>query len=216
MSKSRLRSLIRDARMYGGLTEEEWSELDALAEVPRPIDLVREFHVAFGRPVRDVPDVGTPEERVLRVRLMLEEVLEFARAAGIGVSTAGHDGIEIEGLRDLDIYPIAYGATPDLVAMTHELADIRVVVDGTAVQLGLPVEEALAEEIHPANMRKLGPDGRPIVDSNGKVRKPDGWVPADVGRVLGRFTRSGEQTPECDADSHKVNGFCPTCSDGFL
>lgn len=146
--------------------------------------LVKEFHRAFDRPVRDLPEVGSPAERVLRVRLMLEELLEFAKAAGIGIGlTRDPEGYDIETLADLDVYPIAYGASPDLSQMAHELADLQYVVSGTAVQLGIPLQPCV-EEIHMANMRKLGPDGRPIVDANGKVRKPEGWQPANVEKVL--------------------------------
>lgn len=152
-----------------------------------PRDLVRDFHVAFGRPVRETPDVGAPEERVLRVRLMLEEVLEFAKAAGVHVVDSA--GRRVRGLEHLAIGASEF-QEPDLVQMAHELADIQYVVAGTAVQLGIPLD-ACVEEVHAVNMRKLGPDGKPILDSNGKVLKPPEWVPADVGRVLERFKEAG-------------------------
>lgn len=130
---------------------------------------VRAFHEAFGLKVRDTPDVGGPEERVLRVRLMLEEVLEFATAAGVEL------GISAPSFRALD-----------LIAMAHELSDVAYVTHGTAVQLGIPLL-ACVTEVHAANMRKAGPDGKPIVDNMGKVQKPEGWAPADVGAVLRHF-----------------------------
>jgi predicted HAD superfamily Cof-like phosphohydrolase len=163
-----------------------------VAMTRRSTDLVREFHIAFNRPVRDTPDVGSANERVLRVRLMLEEVLEFAKAAGVLVAfdgeiipTVDHLGFSAEIFK------------PDLAQMAHELADVQYVVSGTAVQLGIPLDACVAE-IHSANMRKLGSDGKPIVDAHGKVRKPDGWRPADVASIL-RWERlfQGEQTPEC-------------------
>ena len=158
------------------------------------IDLVREFHVAFDRPVRDTPDVGAPAERVLCVRLMLEEVLEFAKAAGIGVSTKD-EGVEIDRLNDLDVYSIAFGTPPNLVAMAHELADVAYVTHGTAVQFGIPLLPVVAE-VHAANMRKLSPDGKPIVDERGKVLKPAGWRPADVAQVLAGKSHPAPET-EC-------------------
>ena len=147
---------------------------------------VREFHEAFGLKVRDTPDVGAPEERVLRVRLMLEEVLEFARAAGVLVAfdgeiipTVNHLGFSADIIK------------PDLVAMAHELADVAYVTHGTAVQLGIPLLPVVAE-VHAANVRKLSPDGRPIVDARGKVLKPAGWRPADVAGVFKRLNEGEE------------------------
>lgn len=160
-----------------------------MAMTRNPIDLVREFHVAFGRPVRDLPDPGSPEERVLRVRLMLEEVLEFAKAAGVLVA---FDGEIIPTVNHLGFS--AEWFNPDLTAMAHELADIQYVVSGTAVQLGIPIDSCVAE-IHAANMRKLGPDGKPTIDEHGKVRKPDGWKPADVAGVLARHPSHCECAP---------------------
>jgi predicted HAD superfamily Cof-like phosphohydrolase len=147
---------------------------------------VREFHAAMGLPVRDVPDVGTDEERVLGGRLILEEVLEFLRAAGVRVRL---DAMVL-GIGDVVVEVDADGPGPDLVQMLHELADLQYVVSGRRVQFGLPVLTAVAEEIHPANMRKSGPDGRPVRRADGKVIKPAGWQPADVSRVLQRVGES--------------------------
>ena len=47
----------------------------------------------------------------------------------------------------------------------------------------LPLAAALAE-IHRSNMAKLGPDGRPIYRDDGKVMKPEGWTPPNIGGLL--------------------------------
>ncbi len=139
-----------------------------------PQTLVTEFHRKMGLPVASEPTVGAPRQRELRFRLMLEEVFEWGKAAGVRVRLRGATTI-IKGVGELQI-----DAThePDLVQMTHELADVQYVVSGTAAELGLPVREALPL-IHEANMRK-----EPVLDSGGKVRKPEGWVPADVSGLL--------------------------------
>lgn len=150
--------------------------------------MVREFHEAFGITVLDTPNVGTPEERVLRVRLMLEEVLEFARAANVEIRDAD-SYMRLGGLDDFDF---SEGRNkPDLFAMAHELADVAYVTHGTAVQLGIPLL-VCTEEVHNANLRKLGPDGKPNIDERGKVRKPEGWMPANVGAVLKRLSEGEE------------------------
>lgn len=150
---------------------------------------VREFHEAFGLKVRDTPEMGTPDDRVLRVRLMLEEMLEFAKAAGVDVLDA--NGFRILGVDDFDAILPSMTTAPDLTAMAHELADVAYVTHGTAVQLGIPLLPVLSE-VHAANMRKLSPEGKPIVNAQGKVLKPEGWKPADVGAVLKRLNEGEE------------------------
>lgn len=72
----------------------------------------------------------------------------------------------------------------DLPAIARELADVVYVAYGTAHSLGIPLDRVIAE-VHAANMRKFGPDGRPIaVREDGKVLKPDGWTGPDVAAVL--------------------------------
>ena len=149
------------------------------------VEQVRRFHEAMGLPVRTVPDVGTPEERVLGVRLLLEEVLEYAAACAVRVLVHVGRGGVLHGASDLEFEPHDVNQ-PDLVAMTHELGDVQVIVSGRAVQFGLPILDAVTVEIHPANMRKLGPDGKPVRRADGKVVKPEGWQPANVARVVER------------------------------
>lgn len=146
-------------------------------------DVVREFHKAFNRPIRNIPDVGFPHERVLRVRLILEEALEFAKACGVRVSHGvGNSALNMQDLWiGPDIPWQDRGA--DITQMAHELADLSYVVNGSAVQFGIPLRSCM-DVIHDANMRKLGPDGKPILDAHGKVKKPDGWEPANVSHVL--------------------------------
>ncbi|MFP2897828.1 hypothetical protein [Corallococcus sp. 4LFB] len=157
-----------------------------------------EFHEAMGLPVRHLPDVGTDEERVLAGKLILEETLEFLGAAGLCVRTRLEEGDYV-----VEVDPDSPG--PDLGAMLHELADLQYVVAGRAVQFGLPLLAAVSEEIHPANMRKLGPDGRAVRRADGKVIKPEGWVPANVARVLRRAQEGRPTLPErIDASLAKV------------
>jgi len=67
--------------------------------------------------------------------------------------------------------------------LLKELADLRYVVEGTAVSLGLPIEEAYAE-VHRSNMSKLGEDGLPVTRDDGKVLKGPNYTPADMYSVL--------------------------------
>lgn len=184
MKTDAIEVLIDDAKTGGDLKRDErWlvsaakKELDGIKNSDLQT-LVTEFHAKMGLPVASEPTVGTPEQRCLRVRLMLEEVLEFAHAAGVRVfSTVGRHGI-IHGVCDLALEEVD-DREPNLAQMTHELADVQYVVSGTAVELGLPLRKAVSL-IHEANMRKE-PDNK---DSGGKIRKPEGWTPADVSGLL--------------------------------
>ncbi len=67
--------------------------------------------------------------------------------------------------------------------IASELADLMVVVYGTASVLGIELDDVF-REIMRANMRKIGDDGRVRRREDGKILKPDGWYPADIGSVL--------------------------------
>lgn len=45
--------------------------------------------------------------------------------------------------------------------------------------LGVPFNE-IFEIVHSANMAKVGPDGKVIRREDGKILKPEGWVPPDT------------------------------------
>lgn len=152
------------------------AELEAI-ERSDPQTLVTEFHAKIGLPVAPFAVVGSPEQRCLRVRLILEEVLEFAKASGVVMSVG--DGLESVSLISASDLTFEASECADLTQMTHELADVQYVVSGTAVELGLPLREAVPL-IHEANMRKE-PGNK---DAGGKIRKPEGWTPADVSGLL--------------------------------
>lgn len=115
--------------------------------------MVREFRTTFNLPISDVPAVR-PNWR-LHHKLLAEEVAEFYDA----------------------------GVNADLVGQLDALADIVYVAYGAALELGLPLDDAL-RVVHESNMAKLGPDGKPIVRSDGKVLKPEGWRPPNLAALL--------------------------------
>lgn len=116
---------------------------------------VAEFHRAFGQPVGDKPEMLIFSRRLLRRRLVAEECAEFDHAMNHA----------------------------DMVETVDAIADALYVLMGSALELGVDMGPVLAE-VHRSNMAKLGPDGKPIVDENGKVRKPPGWTPPDIAGVL--------------------------------
>ncbi len=117
------------------------------------LELVREFHIKFGRPIRNIPNYDI-YDLDLRVRLLKEEVRELQ-------------------------YSITVGDALDA------LTDIQYILDGTYLQLGFHrFKDAAFAEVHATNMRKLGPDGKPIIREDGKILKPEGWVPPDMRKIL--------------------------------
>lgn len=100
--------------------------------------------------VADLKAVQNPDQRILRMRLLLEEVHEYVQAE----------------------------YTNDIVGIADGLADILYIANGTAVAYGIPLDPIFTD-VHLNNMTKLGPDGKPI-KKNGKVVKPDTYKPVNI------------------------------------
>jgi predicted HAD superfamily Cof-like phosphohydrolase len=124
---------------------------------------VKEFHEVFGHPVNAKE---THELIELRFNLIREEWEETAD--------------ELANL-DLQVRKFATDRAKTLtkVRLTKELADMLYVIYGTAVALGLPLEEAF-KETHRSNMSKLGEDGKPILREDGKVLKGPNFTQANI------------------------------------
>jgi len=77
------------------------------------------------------------------------------------------------------------GAAIDIaVALADLLGDIMVYCRSEALKYGLPLEEIL-DVIMDSNESKLGADGKPIYDANGKFLKgPNYWKPEPRIRAL--------------------------------
>jgi len=71
-----------------------------------------------------------------------------------------------------------------LVAMADLLGDVIVYCRSEALKYGLPLEDVL-DTIIASNESKLGADGKPIYDANGKFLKgPNYWRPEPKIKVL--------------------------------
>lgn len=120
-------------------------------------EMVRDFHTAFGQRVGNKPEFPEHQERELRMRLMKEEFNEYNKAED----------------------------NNDITNLAVELADIIYIACGTAVSYGIPLDDVF-NAIHQANMNKLV-DGKVIRREDGKVKKPDGWKPADIEGILKKY-----------------------------
>jgi predicted HAD superfamily Cof-like phosphohydrolase len=115
---------------------------------------VKKFQTAVGQNVSEVPYFPDENERVLRRKLLKEEVEEY-----------------FEG-EDKD----------DLENVAKELADIIYIVCGTAASYGIPLDRVF-NEVHRSNMEKLV-DGKVVRRDDGKILKPEGWTAPDIKSVL--------------------------------
>ncbi len=144
---------------------------------------VVEFHTAFGAPVVWTPTIPPDDRRLLRCRLILEELMEFMEASGFKLECHPVDGPVIT---DANTHPY------DCVAAADALADLKYVVEGAALEWGIPLQACFLE-VHDSNMSKLGEDGRPILREDGKVLKGPGFRPPDLAAVMQRMV---EEKPE--------------------
>lgn len=120
---------------------------------------VSEFHDTAKINRRFHPLLPGPTERSLRMRLLREEFEEYMKA-------------EAEG---------------DIVEVADGLIDMVYVAVGTGLTYGLPMVP-LWNEVQRANMAKF-PGGVARFRPDGKIIKPEGWTPPEIGKVLDLFKR---------------------------
>jgi predicted HAD superfamily Cof-like phosphohydrolase len=130
-------------------------------------EAVAAFHATFGLPHSDEPTVDIPDGlAALRVRLLAEEVDEFAAAT----------------------------EQRDLVGIADALADIVYVAYGSAITYGIDLDAVLAE-VHRSNMTKLDTDGRVLLREDGKVAKSQNYTPPNIADVLrGQVRKQSNET----------------------
>lgn len=128
-------------------------------------ELVREFHAKYGQPHPATPVLQPAPDLVrFRARLIREEYEEvIAELAKLAQAKDPQRCLEI------------------MRALMGELADLRYVLEGCAVTLGLPLDEAYAE-IHRANMTK---DANP--EPGGKAVKGECFTPPDLLPLMPDF-----------------------------
>jgi predicted HAD superfamily Cof-like phosphohydrolase len=126
--------------------------------------LVQEFHERFGAPVAERPTLIPRERAQLRVRLIAEELQEYALAAGLPVKIVV---LEEHG---------TVGA--DLVEVADALGDLEYVVLGSAVEHGIRLDPVV-REIHRSNMTKS-----PATDEGGKILKGPDYRPPELAGIV--------------------------------
>lgn len=145
---------------------------------------MREFHERFALTVRDQPTVPPVSESRLRLRLIVEELVELACALhGLRESDGAAD--RMMAALDVELTCAVGDGNADLTAVAAELADLLYVANGAAMHVGIDPDAAV-EAKHRSNLSKLGPDGRPVLRADGKVLKGEKFCPPDFSAVLGR------------------------------
>ena len=115
-----------------------------------------EFNQAFEIPQLETPGLGPKELIELRIKLLTEEIQEYAEAARAG----------------------------DLVEVLDALADIGYILAGTIINHGMQgIYDDAFNEVHRSNMAKLV-DGKVLRREDGKVLKPEGWQPPQLAQFL--------------------------------
>lgn len=96
---------------------------------------------------------------LLRYKLVNEEIEEFNAA--------------------LNAMLVAPDSAEPRVELLDAIADSIVVLIGTANALGMDLDTAM-ERVFESNLTKLGEDGRPFYNSDGKVMKGPNFIPPDL------------------------------------
>lgn len=181
--------------------------------VDNAVQMVREFHLAFGAPTGDVTPM-TPDRRDLRIDLINEEARE------LGVAFQNFDRVGVaDALADL-LYVIAGTAVEMNINLECKGYGLDKYIDGDALgylfrnlehlsyymifddSLGL-VGSSLANvvvdiadasdiplaavfnEVHRSNMSKLNEHGQPILRADGKILKSNLYSPPNIAPLLG-------------------------------
>jgi len=130
------------------------------------VNLVRQMHEAYEKPV-DLPlDSTTLNDLGLSMTLIAEEFLEVGEAV-----RAVHNAIYMKK-----------GAATQRrckANLLKELCDLQYVLDSMFVTFGLP-KDAAFKRVHDSNMTKLGDDGRPIRREDGKILKGPNYQPPEM------------------------------------
>ena len=113
------------------------------------------FMTTFGQEVKKKPSLSTDKINNLRINLIEEELKEFKEAI----------------------------LNKDLKEVADALTDILYVTYGAGHAFGINLDDCF-EEVQKSNMSKLGEDGRPIYNQDGKVMKGPNYFKPNLEKFL--------------------------------
>ena len=118
-------------------------------------DKVGTFMKTFGQEVKDKPSLSTAKINDLRVSLIEEELIELKEAM----------------------------KNNDLLEVADALTDILYVTYGAGHAFGINLDDCF-NEVQNSNMSKLGYDGKPIYNHNGKVMKGPKYFKPNLKKII--------------------------------
>ena len=116
---------------------------------------VKIFMETFGQEVKSKPSLSSEKINSLRLSLIQEELDELNKA-----------------IQDKDIVEVA-----------DALTDILYVTYGAGHAFGIDLDQCF-NEVQNSNMSKLGDDGKPIYNENGKVMKGPNYFKPDLSKYI--------------------------------
>lgn len=133
--------------------------------------MIREFALAFKRPVNSEPVMLSVSDRLLLGKLLLEETLEYCtKGLGLELVMADYDPGASDGDTVFDASGIDRlklqldeGRTMNLKEVIDGLADVQVVAHFNAHWHGFNLDYA-TKVVHESNMSKLDDEGQPIIN----------------------------------------------------
>ena len=109
----------------------------------------------FGQEVKQTPSFPSEKIQDLRIKLIEEEFLELK-----------------EAIKNQDIKEVA-----------DALTDILYVTYGSGHAFGVNLDKCF-EEVQKSNMSKLGKDGKPIYNSEGKILKGPNYFKPNFDKII--------------------------------
>ena len=116
------------------------------------------FMTTFGQEVKKKPSFSSDKINNLRISLIEEELNEFKEAV----------------------------SKKDLKEVADALTDILYVTYGAGHALGINLDNCF-QEVQKSNMSKLGNDGKPIYNENGKVMKGPNYFKPNLEKIVVRW-----------------------------
>ena len=113
------------------------------------------FMKTFGQDVKTKPSFSTDKINKLRIDLIKEELDELTEAMN----------------------------NKDLLEVADALTDILYVTYGAGHAFGIDLDKCF-DEVQNSNMSKLGDDGKPIFNENGKVMKGPNYFKPDLSKFV--------------------------------
>ena len=113
------------------------------------------FMTTFGQEVKKKPSLSSDKINNLRINLIREELDEFTKAI----------------------------SNKDLKEVADALTDILYVTYGAGHAFGINLDNCF-DEVQRSNMSKLGNDGKPIYNENGKVMKGPKYFKPNLNKFL--------------------------------